>query len=152
MTDDDYMKLAFAMARRAEKKGNAPFGAILVDRNGDVAFEAINNVISDSDCTGHAETNLVRDACLQLGVGALGDYTLYTSAEPCCMCSAAMIWAGLGRLVFGLSSARLTEVRGGGAPMLDITSREVVSRSPANLIIDGPLLEDEAAALFAPAA
>ena len=149
MTDEDYMKLAFAVARRAEQNGNTPFGAILVDQDGDVVFEAENNVISHSDCTGHAETNLVRDACLRLGVGALGGHILYTSAEPCCMCSAAMIWAGLGRMVFGLSSGRLTEIRGGGAPILDLGAREVVSRSRAEMIIDGPLLEDEAAALFA---
>ena len=150
MTDEDYMRLAFAVARRAEENGNTPFGSILVDKSGAIVFEAENNVISDSDCTGHAETNLVRDACRNLGVGALGDYTMYTSAEPCCMCSAAMIWAGLGRMVFGLSSGRLTEVRGGGVPMLDITSREVVSHSPLEVTIDGPLLEDEAAGLFAP--
>jgi tRNA(Arg) A34 adenosine deaminase TadA len=149
MTDEEYMRLAFAVARRAEENGNTPFGAILVDPDGEIVFEAENNVISDSDCTGHAETNLVRDACRHLGVGALGGHTLFTSAEPCCMCSAAMIWAGLGRMVFGLSSARLTEVRGGGPPMLDLNSREVISRSRAEMKIDGPVLEDEAVALFA---
>ena len=54
MTDEDYMRLAFEVARRAEKSGNTPFGAILVDADGAVVFEAENNVISDSDCTGHA--------------------------------------------------------------------------------------------------
>lgn len=150
MTDEDYMRLAFVVARRAEENGNTPFGSILVDKDGAIVFEAENNVISHSDCTGHAETNLVRDACRVLGVGALADHTMYTSAEPCCMCSAATIWAGLGRMVFGLSSARLTEVRGGGAPILDLTSREVISRSVSQMEIDGPFLEDEAAALFTP--
>ena len=149
MTDDAYMKLAFAVARRATDSGNPPFGAILVDGQDAVVLEAENNVTSDSDCTGHAETNLVRDASRRFGVGALGDYTMYTSAEPCCMCSAAAFWSGLGRIVYGLSSARLTALRGGEPPMLDIPAREVASRGQRDMQVDGPMLEDEAAALFA---
>ena len=151
MTDEDYMKLAISVARRADANGNPPFGSILVDQAGEVVLEAENNVISESDCTGHAETNLIREASRRFGVGALGDYTMFTSAEPCCMCSTAAFWSGLERIVFGLSLDRLIEIRSDGPPILNISSREIASRSPRPMEIVGPVLEDEAAALFAPA-
>ncbi len=150
MNDEDFMKLAFAAAQRARENGNPPFGAVLVDPEGAVVLEAMNTIASERDCTGHAETNLMREASRRFGPGALQDYAMYTSAEPCCMCSAAAFQGGLGRIVFGLSSARLSALRGdGGPPMLDLSCREVIARGPRDIDVVGPLLEDEAAALFA---
>jgi tRNA(Arg) A34 adenosine deaminase TadA len=147
MKDEDFIKRAFDVARRARAKGNPPFGAILVDGAGTVVLEAENTVASERDCTGHAETNLIREASRRFG--SLSPYIMYTSGEPCCMCSAAAFWGGLGRIVFGLSAARLKAIRGeAGPPMLDLTCREVVARGPRRIEVAGPVLEDEAAAVF----
>jgi tRNA(Arg) A34 adenosine deaminase TadA len=147
MTDEELLRLAFAVARRARAKGNPPFGSVLVDRNGAVVLEAENTVASERDCTGHAETNLIREASRRFG--DLATYALYTSAEPCCMCTAAAFWGGLGRIVFGLSAPRLKAMRGeAGPPMLELRCRDVIARGPRNIAVTGPLLEDEAAAVF----
>ncbi len=149
MNDEEYLKQAFAIARRAGEKGNLPFGAILVNATGDVVFEAENTAATSGDCTGHAELNLVRAASRKLGLDGIAGLSIYTSCEPCCMCSAAIVWGGLGRIVFGLSSSRLGEVRSeGGPPMLDLPCREVIARSRRDIAVVGPLLEDEAATVF----
>jgi tRNA(Arg) A34 adenosine deaminase TadA len=148
MQDEDGMRRAFAVARRARANGNPPFGALLVDGKGAVVLEAENTATSERDCTGHAETNLIRQASRRFG--ALSGYTMYTSAEPCCMCTGAAFWSGLGRIVYGLSAKRLASLRGdGGPPMLDLSCRDVIARGQRAIAVAGPLLEDEAAALFA---
>ncbi len=147
MNDEDFLRRAFAVARRARANGNPPFGAVLVDASGAVVLEAENIVASERDSTGHAETNLIRAASRRFGV--LAGYTMYTSAEPCCMCAGAVFWSGLSRIVFGISAARLGALRGnGGRPMLDLSSRDVLARGQREIKVVGPLLEDEAAALF----
>ena len=148
MSDEDLLRRAFALARRARAHGNPPFGALLVDASGNVVLEAENTVTSERDCTGHAETNLIREASRRFG--ALSPYTLYTSAEPCCMCTGAAFWSGLGRIVFGLSAVRLKALRrDAGLPMLELGSRDVIARGNRDIKITGPLLEDEAASVYA---
>lgn len=148
MDDENFLRRAFVVARRARANGNPPFGAVLVDGHGAVVLEAENTATSERDCTGHAETNLIREASRRFGV--LSAYTMYTSAEPCCMCTGAAFWGGLGRIVFGVSAKRLAAVRGdGGPPMLDLSCRDVIARGQRAIDVAGPLLEDEAAAIFA---
>ena len=61
--DIEHLRSAIAVAWRAREHGNHPFGAVLVDANNQLILEAENTVITERDCTGHAETNLVRLAC-----------------------------------------------------------------------------------------
>lgn len=150
MSDEDFLRLAFAVARRAGVNGNAPFGAVLVDPQGQVVLEAENTVASAPDCTGHAETNLMREASRWFGPGALAGHTMFTSAESCCMCAGAAFWGGLDRVVYGLSAARLQAVRGeAGPPLLDLSCRDVLAHGRRKVAVVGPMLEDEAARLFA---
>jgi tRNA(Arg) A34 adenosine deaminase TadA len=97
------LRRSFAVARRALTHGNHPFGAILVNEAGDVLLEVENGYMPDRDMTGHAERLLATAASKQFEPKFLAGCTLYTSAEPCCMCAGAMYWAGIGRLVYGLS-------------------------------------------------
>jgi tRNA(Arg) A34 adenosine deaminase TadA len=77
--------------------------------------------------------------------------TLYSSAEPCAMCAGAIYWAGIGRLVYGLSEHRLRGVTGNHPenPTLDLPCREVFRSGQRAIEVVGPLLEDEAEALHA---
>ena len=84
-----FIRQAIAIARRARENGNHPFGALLVDAQGNVIAEAENTVVTDRDCTGHAETNLMRLASRQFEPETLSACTLYTSTEPCPMCCGA---------------------------------------------------------------
>jgi len=77
----------------------------------------------------------------------LAKATLYTSAEPCCMCAGAIYWANIGRVVYGLSEHRLLKLTGSNEenPTFSLPCREVFARGQRRVEIVGPLLEDEAA-------
>ena len=85
--DKTHLLAAIELARRARENGNHPFGALLVDARGVVVLEAENSVLTESDCTNHAELNLVRAASRMFDQASLRDCTLYTSTEPCAMCA-----------------------------------------------------------------
>jgi tRNA(Arg) A34 adenosine deaminase TadA len=134
------------VARRSREHGNHPFGALLAGQDGRVLLEAENTVVTTGDCTGHAETNLIREACQQLTAEDLASATVYTSTEPCAMCAAAMYWAGIPRVVFGLAEAELYAITGADPknPTLSLPCREVFGRGQRRVEVIGPLLESEA--------
>jgi tRNA(Arg) A34 adenosine deaminase TadA len=148
---ETFLRRAFAVAERARSHGNHPFGAILVSGAGDILLEAENGYLPDRDMTGHAERLLATAASKQFDVKFLADCTLYSSAEPCCMCAGAAYWAGIGRVVYGLSERRLKVITGNHAenPTLDLPCRSVFAAGQRPVEVIGPLLEDEAAALHA---
>ena len=147
--DEHFLRHAFDVARRAMANGNHPFGAILVDRHRKVLIEAENGYMPAHDGTAHAERLLATEACRTLPADVLAKATLYSSAEPCAMCAGAMYWAGIGRLVYGLSEHRLRDFTGNHPenPTLDLPCRTVLASGQRQTEVIGPLLEDEAAAL-----
>jgi tRNA(Arg) A34 adenosine deaminase TadA len=147
--DEHFLRRSFEVARRALTHGNHPFGAILVDRNRNVLIEAENGYLPAHDGTAHAERLLATQACTTLSPDVLKGSTLYSSAEPCAMCAGAIYWAGIGRLVYGLSEHRLRGVTGNHPenPTLDLPCREVLKSGQRATEVIGPLLEDEAEAL-----
>jgi tRNA(Arg) A34 adenosine deaminase TadA len=144
--DELFLRRSFDVARRAITHGNHPFGAILVDDNRNVLIEAENGYMPDHDGTAHAERLLATQACTTLSPDVLAKATLYSSAEPCAMCAGAIYWAGIGRLVYGLSEHRLRAMTGThpANPTLDLPCREVFARGQRPIAVAGPLLEDEA--------
>ena len=149
--DEHFLARTFEVARRSMGNGNHPFGAILVDRNRKVLIETENGYMPAHDGTAHAERLLATKACTTLSQDILKDATLYSSAEPCAMCAGAIYWAGIGRLVYGLSEHRLRGVTGNHPenPTLDLPCREVFRSGQRATEVIGPLLEDEAEALHA---
>jgi tRNA(Arg) A34 adenosine deaminase TadA len=149
--DEEFLRRSFDVARRAMTHGNHPFGAILVDENRNVLIETENGYMPAHDGTAHAERLLATQACTTLGADVLRNATLYSSAEPCAMCAGAIYWAGIGRLVYGLSEHRLRAVTGNHPenPTLDLPCREVFKSGLRATEVVGPLLEDEAEALHA---
>lgn len=141
-----YLKRAVDLARQAREKGNHPFGALLVDDQGNILLEAENSVVSERDCTGHAETNLVRAASRKYAPEFLANCTLYTSTEPCAMCAGAIYWAGIGRVVYALSEAELRQITGAHPenPTLDLPCREVFQRGQRKIEVIGPVELPEA--------
>ena len=149
--DEHFLRQSFAVARRALGHGNHPFGAILVDEHGNVLLEVENGYMPALDRTGHAERLLATQACTTFSADVLAKATLYSSAEPCAMCAGAIYWAGIGRVVYGLSEHRLRGLTGNHPenPTLDLPCREVFRSGQRGTDVVGPLLEDEAAALHA---
>jgi tRNA(Arg) A34 adenosine deaminase TadA len=146
MDDQSLMRRAIAVAARARKNGNHPFGALLMGPDGKVLAEAENQVTSQRDPTRHAELVLVSDVARQWPPEVLAKSTLYTSTEPCAMCAGAIYWAGIGRVVYGLPESALLELTGDHAenPTLSLPCRDVFARGHGNIEVTGPLLEDEA--------
>lgn len=98
---EDYMRRAIQIARDApQEAGSAPIGCVIV-RDGKIVGESSNEVGPQCDPTAHAEMVAIRRACEQVGSPDLSNATLYSTLQPCGMCSMASIWAKLGRIVFG---------------------------------------------------
>jgi len=147
--DEHFLRRSFDVARRSLTHGNHPFGAIVVDAQQTVLIEVENGYMPSRDGTAHAERLLATKACTSLSPDVLAQATLYSSAEPCAMCAGAIYWAGIGRVVYGLSEHRLRLLTGNHPenPTLDLPCRDVFGRGQRATEVIGPLLEDEAEAL-----
>jgi tRNA(Arg) A34 adenosine deaminase TadA len=147
--EETFLRRSFEVARRARDHGNHPFGAVLVSGLGQVLLEVENGFMPDRDMTGHAERLLATQASKKFAANVLANCTLYSSAEPCAMCAGAIYWAGIGRVVYGLSERRLKAITGDHAenPTLDLPCRNVFAAGQRPVEVIGPLLEDEAAAI-----
>src|SRR6185295_7424163 len=99
-SDEDYMDMALAEARKAELAGEVPVGAIIVS-GGEVIGRGFNQPISQNDPTSHAELNARREAARHRQNYRLSDATMYCTVEPCTMCAGALVHARIARLVFG---------------------------------------------------
>ncbi|OUM04088.1 nucleoside deaminase [Variovorax sp. JS1663] len=147
--DGRYLRKAIVWSHAARRRGNRPFGAVIVSADGEVLAEAYCNTAETGDVTGHAETNAVRMlAERKLSREALASATLYSSAEPCVMCAGAIFWANIGRVVFGIDAERLRVFRGERAEQRDamLSCRDVFEASPHPIECIGPALLDEASA------
>ena len=87
--DEIFMGKAIELSALAVEHGNEPFGAVLV-RDGEIVYTNENQIHSAADPTFHAEAGLIRRFCRETHITDLSDYTLYSSCEPCFMCSGAM--------------------------------------------------------------
>jgi len=142
---EDLLLAAISLAASARNHGNHPFGALLVGEDGAILLKAENTVITASDATGHAELNLVRMASAQFTREQIERSVLYTSTEPCPMCSGAIFWSGISRVVYALSEERLYAMTGDSPESLKLSCRDVFARGSRQVLVTGPLLEDKAA-------
>ena len=150
--DERLLRQTFDVARKARDAGEHPFGSLLADKDGNVLREQPNGYKSGGgDRTAHAERLLATWAQRNLSLEELASCTLYTSAEPCAMCSGTIYWVGIGRVVYGQSEHALKQQTGAHEenPTLDLPCRIVFEAGQRPTEVVGPLLEDEAAALQA---
>ncbi|HXN72632.1 MAG TPA: nucleoside deaminase [Candidatus Acidoferrales bacterium] len=99
------MKRAIALAlENVQSDRGGPFGAIIV-KDGEVLAEAANCVTLTNDPTAHAEIIAIRETCKKLGAFQLPGCEMYSSCEPCPMCTGAIYWARLARVYFASTAA-----------------------------------------------
>ena len=99
---NEFMKIANENAKNGiEKQEGGPFGAVIVDKEGNIISNGNNKVLKNNDPTAHAEVVAIREACKKLNTYDLKDYILYTSCEPCPMCLSAAIWANIKTIYYG---------------------------------------------------
>ena len=139
--DLEHLRTAIELAEQAREHGNHPFGAILVDENNQVLLQAENTVVTDKDCTGHAETNLMRLATQSYSPEKLASCILYTSTEPCAMCAGAIHWGNVRRVVYALGETELYDIVGPSPDQLLLPCREVFARSQRQVEVEGPAVE-----------
>ena len=100
MTDEQYMQQALKEAQKAFDSGEVPVGAVIV-MNGQIIARAHNQVELLNDSTAHAEILALTTAFNYLGSKYLPEATLYVTIEPCLMCSGALFWSKIGKIVYG---------------------------------------------------
>lgn len=123
----------------------APFGAVLIDTRDNSVVSTGCNRTADSPIW-HGEIDALHNAGRKLDKSVAGNFRLYTTAEPCCMCIGAILWAGIGSVVYGVSIQTLMEL---GWMQIDISSREVAAKSRwTTCSIEGGILAAECERLF----
>jgi tRNA(adenine34) deaminase len=138
--DERFMRMALDEARQ----GDYAFGCVIT-RNDEVIALGRNLGKTNDDPTAHGEMVAIRRCLADHGSAALRGATLYTSGEPCAMCMGAIVWCGIGRLVFAASVPQI----GSLTNQIMITSTEVAARAKWDPVkITGGVLADEAMRLF----
>jgi len=139
-----YIKRTCELAREAGERDDDPYGSLLV-HDGEVIMEETNRINTENDISYHPELVLARRAAEELEPEVVAETIMYTSTEPCSMCSTGMAYAGLGGVVYSVSGEHASELRGGGTG--GIPCDEVFDRLGADITVLGPVLKDEGTAV-----
>jgi len=135
--DRIFMARAHELSQLASIRGDNPIGAVLV-KDGKIICEFGNTIQTDSDPTMHGETGLIHYASHVLEKSLWEGATLYTSLEPCIMCTGSIHWAGIKTVVYG-GSTRQPDGRPWGPERL--RCHEVYQRHGWNITVRGPLMD-----------
>lgn len=147
MPDDErWLRHTFHLAQRAVELGDFAFGSVLVSAADELLIEGLQLVETTGDWLAHAEMNVLREAASRWTRSELSGCTLYSSTEPCPMCTGAIGWS-VNRLVFGLSQVRMYVLWPGRPRFVEPWNcRLLLGRVEPPMQVIGPMLEDEAAA------
>ena len=142
--DKELLKRTIEIAHDAMMRGNHPFGALLADKDGTILMEQ-GNEFSSGGSAYHAETLLLLKAAKKYSPEELKSCTLYSNFKPCCMCTGALYWTNVGRLVYGAEEKDLLKFTGDNEenPTFSLSSREVVAHGQKKIIIEGPTEDAE---------
>ncbi|MFP4567546.1 MAG: nucleoside deaminase [Candidatus Woesearchaeota archaeon] len=108
--DKEYMQKAISEAKKGVCKNHGgPFGSIII-LNNEIIAKAHNEVIKTKDSTAHAEIVAIRRASKKLGTHNLQGCEIYTTSKPCPMCLAAIMWAGIEKIIYGTNSKDVEKI------------------------------------------
>jgi tRNA(adenine34) deaminase len=144
--DHGFMQRAIALARQGDRRpGGSPIGCVVV-MDGEIVGEGFNETALRCDPTAHGEVVAMRRACKQVGESTLRGATLYTTLQPCGMCTMAIVWAKVTRIVYGAERHQVH-------PMYfedrHLTTQDyILDAYRSDLALQGGLLAEECAALY----
>lgn len=140
---EEYVRRCIELATAAAKAGDGPFGSLIV-RNERIVAEGCNRATTSNDVSAHAEIEAVRTACRTLDRQDLSEFTLYTNAEPCFMCSYVIRQVGIRHVVIGAPA----DARGGVSSRYAVlTDPDIAGWGDPPSIVTG-VLEEECVALL----
>lgn len=149
MKEETFLQRALALAKESTEQGNLPFGCLLADNAGSILEEAGNTVNTDRNPIAHCELNLVQQMAGKYKAGFLENCTIYCSVEPCPMCTGAIYWSGIGRIVFALDTNTYNAIsQVEPAAMFEIPCQVIVEKGGRKVEVIGPALHKEAAAFY----
>ncbi len=141
-SDEYFMDLALKQAQKAFEEGEVPIGAVIVQNN-QILAKAYNQTETLQDPTAHAEILAITSANQKIGSKYLPEATLYVTVEPCVMCSGAIMWSKISRLVYGASEPKF------GFNRIEVELKEKnLSLCHPKLKIEGGILSDKSAELM----
>ncbi len=140
--DEFFLRRAIALAQENRRRGFDPFGAVLVLRE-QIVHEGGERSVEYSDPTYHAELSVISEYCRAQHLFSLEGYTLYSSTEPCLMCTGAIHWSHISRVVFSVSQAQLQQLSAGRTKP---TCASLLNSDRVD--VGGPLLSDEGLVVF----
>jgi guanine deaminase len=108
VSEESFLRRAIELAAENAARGGRPFGAVVV-LDGAIVGEGVNGYLARGDPTAHAEVEAIRDATRRLTTPRLHGALLAASTEPCPMCQAAALLAGIERVVFATTEAQAAE-------------------------------------------
>ncbi len=138
------MGLAIAEAKKSKRSGNKGYGAVVVIGK-EIIGVAHDTAITGKDPSQHAEFNAIRQAVAKFGDADLCGGVLFATCEPCPMCSSLAVWANLTTIVYGAS---IEETAKYGRSRIQISTKEIVARSPVMIEVIGNVLKKECEALY----
>jgi tRNA(adenine34) deaminase len=140
MSDEEFMREALDLARRAAEAGEVPVGAVIV-RDGAIVGRGYNQPVSGNDPTAHAEVVALRDAGERIGNYRLGECEMFVTLEPCAMCAGAIMHARVSRVVYGAADPK----SGACGSVLDLFAEDRLNHHAT--IVAGVMAEEAAALL-----
>jgi tRNA(adenine34) deaminase len=145
-TDEAYMRRAIALAREGDRDpGGSPIGCVIV-LDGRIIGEGYNLTHENHDPTAHGEVVAMRRAGAEIGNWELRGATLYSTLQPCGMCSMASIWAKIGRIVYGAERHQVHKLYFEDRHLS--TQDYIRDAYREDLVMEGGLLAEECATLY----
>ena len=138
------MRMAIMEAKISRAEGNHGYGAV-VALGDEVVGRAHDTAATQQDPSLHAEVNAIRQAARRLGDANLSGAVLFSSCEPCPMCSSLAVWANLTTIAYGISIEETAKM---GKARIRVGAKEIVERSPVMVEVIGDVLKDECRALY----
>jgi tRNA(Arg) A34 adenosine deaminase TadA len=139
------MAIAIEEAKISRREGNKGYGAVVALGNR-ILGKAHDTAATEGDPSLHAEINAIRQAVHALGDANLSGAILFSTCEPCPMCSSLAVWANLTTIVYGVSIQETVQM---GRARILVSAKEIVEKSPVMLEIIGGVLRDECKQLYA---
>ena len=148
------MKKAIEEAEDSASLGQYAIGAVVVGSDGEVVSIAHTSLHTENDPTAHAEVNAIRMACTKLNTRYLSSCWLYTTLEPCPMCTSAAIWAKMEGVVYGATKedaqdfAKNLQDEKFTWRQIDISSRDIVEKGDPKVELIEKFMREECCQLF----